>query len=238
MLEVVAIDRSLTELEFVAGMNDPEGGVPRGRRTGVVAVRHHEALLAVFNGGFLERHGHWGTMTDGDVYAPARADGCTIAHRKDGRLDLATWSALPAKDELDWWRQTPPCLVEAGHVPPLLLREPGNGLWGKSIEGSLDIRRSALALDASRRVLFYVFSEWNNASELAQALLVLGAVAGAELDVNWSYPWFFWFEHPSGVLPRIRDSLVPKTRFDRSRFVEKPAPRDFFYLRRRSESAR
>jgi hypothetical protein len=237
-VDVVAIDRAAVELELVVGKEEPEANVAPERRTGLVPEAHREGLLAAFNGGFMQRHGKWGMMKAGDVFTPPREDGCTIAHRTDGRLVLATWSALDARESMDWWRQTPPCLVENGELPAKLLREPGSGLWGRSIEGQTDIRRSALALDASRRVLFYVFSEWNNANELAQALRVLGAKDAAELDINWSYTRFFWFEHPAGAPPHLGEALVPKLDFDRRRYVEKPAERDFFYLRRRSDPAR
>ena len=237
-IDVVAVDRALVDLALVVGKDEPQATVAPERRTGLVPARDHDALLAVFNGGFMQRHGNWGMMHDGDVYTPPRDEACTIAGRADGRIAVATWSTLEGKDALAWWRQTPPCLVEGGRIHARLLREPGSGLWGKSLEGHTDIRRSALALDASRRVLFYVFSEWNNANELAHALVALGATDAAELDINWSYTRFFWFEHPPGAPPRIGEALVPKLDFDRRRYVERAAERDFFYLRRRGDPAR
>jgi hypothetical protein len=233
-IDVIAFDRELVELVLVAGKDDPpSASIPSEKRTGLVPAADWDALLAVHNGGFLQKHGKWGFMLDGDIYTPARDDACTIVHGKDGSLRIATWSALGGAPDVRWWRQTPPCLVEGGVVNPTLVREGGTVLWGKAIGGASDIRRSAMALDQSGRTLFYVFSEWNTAAELADALKALGVWNAAELDVNWSYTKFFLFDHPPGAAPRIRETIVPKLEFDKRRYTERAAERDFFYLRSR-----
>jgi hypothetical protein len=234
-IDVVAIDRARVEPVLVVGSVEPEAsGVPAERRSGLVPLADHSRLLAIHNGGFMQRHGKWGMRVGGDEFTPPREDGCTIARFRDGRLAIGLHATLALGGDVDWLRQTPPCLVEGGEAHERLLREPGNALWGKAIDGKVDIRRSALALDRSGRVLYYVFSEWNNASELAQALVALGVDVAAELDVNWSYTRFYWYEQVAGGAPKVREALVPKLDADPRRYLEKPAERDFFYLRFRS----
>lgn len=233
-IDVVAIDRARVEPVLVVGATEPEApGVPSERRPGLVPATDHARLLAVHNGGFLQRHGKWGMRLGDDVFTPPREEGCTIARMRDGRVRIGTFATLGLGGDVDWFRQTPPCLVEGGKPHERLLREPGNGLWGKAIDGKIDIRRSALALDRSGRVLYYVFSEWNNASELAQTLAALGVEVAAELDVNWSYTRFYWYDRKASGPPTVREALVPKLDAEPRRYVEKPADRDFFYLRLR-----
>ncbi|MBM4374561.1 MAG: hypothetical protein FJ095_05700 [Deltaproteobacteria bacterium] len=233
-IDVVAVDRAYVEPVLVVGSIEPEApAVPAERRPGLVPVEDHPRLLAVLNGGFMQRHGKWGMRVGEDEFTPPREDGCTIARRRDGTVRIGSHATLALGGDVDWYRQTPPCLVEGGKAHERLTREPGNALWGKAIDGKVDIRRSALALDRSGRVLYYVFSEWNNASELAQALVALGVDVAAELDVNWSYTRFYWFEPGAGATPKVREALVPKLDADPRRYVEKPAERDFFYLRLR-----
>ncbi|MBM4360508.1 MAG: hypothetical protein FJ096_20565, partial [Deltaproteobacteria bacterium] len=230
-IAVVAVDRAAVEPVLVVGRSEPPmPSVPAERRTGLVPVEDHGRVLGVFNGGFMQKHGKWGMVVGGDVYTPLREDACSIVSYRDGRLRIGTHAALGPVSDVAWVRQTPPCLVEGGVVNERVVREPGHVIWGKAVDGKFDIRRSAVALDSSGRILYFVFSDWNNPSELAQALVALGANAAAELDVNWSYTWFYWIDRKTGAAPRLRESLVPKTKFDPRWFLERPAERDFFYL--------
>jgi hypothetical protein len=240
-IEVVAIDRAAVEPVLVVGKSEPPAPtVAAERRTGLVPVEDRARLLGVFNGGFMQRHGKWGMIVGEDVFTPPREDGCSIVAHRDGRLRIGLHASLalgaPPLGDVAWLRQTPPCLVENGVVNERVLREPGHVIWGKAVDGKFDIRRSALALDRGGRVLYYVFSDWNAPNEFAKGLVALGVDAAAELDVNWSYTWFYWFEGQATPSPRIREALVPKAKYDPRGFVERPADRDFFYLRERVPS--
>lgn len=91
------------------------------------------------------------------------------------------------------------------------------------------IRRSALGLDASRRILYVAITNDTTAPALATAMLHAGATDVAQLDVNWSYPKFAVFPRDaSGGL--YAQTLFEGFPIERDYFLRKPYPRDFFYL--------
>lgn len=236
----VAFDMSLVDLSLVAGTDEPETDVvPEERRTGLVPREDYDRMLVAFNGGFMTRHGRWGVRIAKDQFVEPRKEGCVVARTTLGALVVGPWLELePRLADLDYYRQTPPCLIERGRRSPLLEREHVKRWWGTAEGGTLDIRRSALALDASGRAFIYAFGDWITAAELTSALEAIGSTAAAQLDINWSYTRFFFFEHPPGQRPRIRDTIIPKLEFARERYVTKPSPRDFFYVSKKPSARR
>lgn len=233
---IVAIDRRRVDLRFVAGTDEPQSkGVPRERRPGVIPAADHLDLLAVFNGGFMARHGNWGMRVGTDTFLPPKDEACTVAFVNDGSLWIRTWTTLaPAEATLSAYRQTPPCLLEQGAINPTLEADPKTRRWGTSETGELTIRRSALGLDASGKTLFYGLGEWITPKGLAAAMKAAGAVDAAELDVNWSYTRFLLYGPTKpGEAPEVTDTLVPKIKHATRGYVVKPSDRDFFYLLRR-----
>jgi hypothetical protein len=202
----------------------------------LVPAEHHAGLIAVMNGGFKASHGGWGMRIGQDVFVPAREDGCTIGLGRDGGVRVAAWPSLAASEpELVAWRQTPPCLLESGVLDARLATQPRK--WATSVEGRLDVRRSALGVDPSGRVAFYALGEEIEPKPLAVALAAAGAAAAAQLDINWSYTRFLLFGRPAPDAPlQVTATLIPKIEHARSGYVTKPSARDFFYLRERRDS--
>jgi hypothetical protein len=233
---VVAIDLDATRVHLVAGTLEPASdAVPQARRPGLVPSDVSDRLLAVWNGGFMARHGKFGMKVGADTFVPPRDDACTVALYDDDSIRVATWPALsPTTPSMRAYRQTPPCLVEKGALHADLDSEYGAKKWGSAENGDRDIRRSALGVDATGRVLFYGMGEWVNAKMLAVAMKAAGAAAAAELDINWSYTRFVLFGRAAPDKPlEATTALVPKTKYTARGYVEKPAERDFFYLERR-----
>ena len=233
---IVAIDRRRVDLRFVAGTDEPASkSVPREHRPGVIPAADHPDLLAVFNGGFMAKHGSWGMRIGADTFLPPKDEACTVAFVNDGSLRIRTWTALaPAAATIDAFRQTPPCLLEQGALHPLLESDPKTKRWGSSETGKIAIRRSALGLDASGKTLFYGLGEWITPRGLAVAMKAAGAVDAAELDVNWSYTRFLLYGPAKpGEAPEVSETLVPKIKHASRGYVVKASERDFFYLVRR-----
>jgi hypothetical protein len=232
---VVAMRSRDLRLGLVAGREEPENeGVPKERRPSLVPDADVAGLAAVWNGGFKRRHGNYGFQANGELFIPPIDDACTIALDREGRPHIASHPALaPRLSEFVAFRQTPPCLVEGGQVSPRLANEHRERTWGAAEGGARDIRRSALGSDASGELVYYGFGDWVTATELATTLRAAGATAVAELDVNWSYPRFFWFAPGPSGRPRIAGTFVPKIDFSAERYVDKPSERDFFYATRR-----
>ena len=233
---IVAIDRRRVDLRFLPGTDEPKSTtVPGEHRSGVIPEADHADLLAVFNGGFMAKHGAWGMRIGADTFLPPKDEACTVAFVNDGSLRIRSWTTLaPTAATLTAYRQTPPCLLEQGAMNPVLVADPKTRRWGTSETGDTVIRRSALGLDASGKTLFYGLGEWITPKGLAAAMRAAGAIDAAELDVNWSYTRFL-LDGPAkpGEAPEVSETLVPKIKHATKGYVVKPSDRDFFYLVRR-----
>ncbi len=238
---VVAVMASDVRVHAVAGTVEPQATVPEGKdyvRHGTIPSRHHESLLAAFNGGFKTEHGRHGMFVNGVTLVPARDGLCTIVGYEDGTLDIATWRAIRGQvstaqhdGRVLFWRQAAPCMYERASLNPLLHDEEVRK-WGATIEGNVVIRRSAIGLSADRRLLFVSVSNDTTARAMALAMHHAGASDVAQLDVNWSYPRFLLFPRNSDGQRRAQ-TLFRGFLFREADYVERPSQRDFFYLTRR-----
>jgi hypothetical protein len=231
---VIAIDLSRTELRLVAGTDEPDTKeVPAERRTGLVPESDWPAALAVFNGGFMAKHGKHGMKIGADLFVPPRDDACTIAIGRDGGLRIRSWPAVAASEgELAAYRQVPPCLVEQGKLNLELPSETVHRRWGAAEDGKRDVRRTALCLDQSGSVLLYGYGDYIMAAQLAQGMQRAGGYDCTELDINWSYTRFFPVDH-STTPPALGPSFVEKLEYSKQSYFTKPYFKDFFYLRRK-----
>lgn len=232
---VVAMDLERAALHLVAGTDEPiSKDAPADLRTGVVPEPHRDSVVAVMNGGWKTAHGHWGMMAGGHTFVEPRPEGCTIAIFGDGQVRIRSWDRVQAQSrELEAWRQTPPCLLSEGELHPSLAAGQERA-WGGMDPKLKTRRRSALGVDASGRVLFYGFGEEAGAKLLAQGMRAAGAVEAAELDINYSWTRYLLIGKPKPDQKlQVTSTLVPKMVHQKLGYVERPAPRDFFYLRRR-----
>jgi hypothetical protein len=237
---VVAIDLTRADLHLVAGTQEPASDkVPSEHRPGLVPREVFGELLAAFNGGFKATHGHYGMMLDGETLIPPRDVGCTVSLYKDGAIRIRTWPAVKETEgEMSGYRQTPPCLVEQGKVNNALESVEYNKNWGATVSGETVIRRSAVGLDKTGHVLFYGIGEACTAQSLAHAMHAVGAEDAAQLDVNYSYPRFLFYDKPEGSEPpKVSATLIPGIKYQKAEYTGAPELRDFFYLTRRRPSS-
>lgn len=231
---VVAMEVSAVELHLVTGTVDPRPATQEGRKTkrsGLVAPEHRGSLVAAFNGGFKAEHGQYGLRTGSVTFVPPRAISCTVAGYEDGSLRVGVWKALEATQErMRFWRGTPPCLLDAGKRHAALWDEESRG-WGAALGGETVIRRSALGVSAAGDVVFVALGDHTTARALADAVAHAGARDAAQLDVNYSFPRFVLFREVDGALEA--ETLFKGFVFEKTDYVERPSPRDFFYITRR-----
>lgn len=230
---VVAIDRRRVDLRLVAGSQEPTSTtVTKEKRPGVIPREVLGDLIAAFNGGFKAVHGHYGMMLDGDTYLPPRDIACTVALYKDGAMKIRTWSSIKGESEgMRFYRQTPPCLVEDGKVNTALEAVEYNKNWGATVSGETVIRRSAIGVDKTGQVLFYALGEAVTAQALSYAMKAVGAEYAAQLDVNYSYPRFLFYDRSAqGEAPKVASTIIPGIKHTKDEYVGEPSPRDFFYL--------
>ena len=229
----VSLDEAL--LHAVAGTGEPKSdpGAPAFKRTGRVPEDDIPNLLAAFNGGFMAEHGHYGMRVDGVTLLKARPKSCTVVGFSNGSVEIATWDNVSgADDRIQWFRQTPACMYENNkmHVG---LQHPETRLWGATLDGDTVIRRSAIGLDESRRILYVGISNSTTARALAEGMHHAGAVDIAQLDVNWSYPKFLLYsQNDKGEL--VAQAPVDGFEYNPGEYVSKSAYRDFFYITRKS----
>jgi hypothetical protein len=123
-------------------------------------------------------------------------------------------------------------MVEQGQLHPGLAN-PETRKWGATLEGETVIRRSAIALNRAGDQLFVAVSNATTAPALALGMQRAGGWTIAQLDVNWSFPRFLVFPRNQAgereAAPLFRGFL-----FERDEMLRRPAPRDFFYVVRRS----
>ena len=233
---VVAIDLARTSLHLVAGTEDPKTtAVPKERRPGLVAPEHLESVLVIMNGGWKKSHGGYGMRVGDDEFVPPREDACTVVLRKDGTVGIASWPSVAGQvSEMAAYRQTPPCLVEGGAIHEDLANNRVRR-WGGLDPKRKTRRRSAIGLDESGRVLFYGFGEEVDTRRLAEGMKHIGAAHAALLDINYSWTRFLLVGTPKADAPlQVTSTLVPKMVHRKRGYVEKPMPRDFFYVRSKS----
>lgn len=231
---VVAIDLPRIQLRLIAGTTEPlSEKVTLAERPGLIPTADQPDLIAVFNGGFKALHGQYGMMLGGKIFLPPRDIACTVGLYRDGTVQIRTWPNIQStQSDMVAYRQTPPCLVEQGVLNNKLTESTKN--WGATVSGETVIRRSAIGIDASGKTLFYALGEAVSAQSLAQAMQAVGARDAAQLDVNYAYPRFLFFDHPPAAERRAVMSLVPHVDYRSLDYVKEPSPRDFFYITRRS----
>jgi hypothetical protein len=231
---VIAFDLARTDLVWVPGSQEPASDkLPADVQKGLVPKDDRALLLAAFNGGFLARHGRFGAMVAGHELLPPRDGTCTVAFTTNGHVRIDVWERLKsAAGELSTYRQTPPCLVQGGEIHERATVEPKK--WGLSADGKDEIRRSALGIDSSGRVLFFGLGEWVVPKDMALGMKVAGAVNAAELDINWSYTRFNFYGHKSSGEPlEVVGTLVPQLVHTKRAYLTDIAARDFFYIRKK-----
>jgi hypothetical protein len=234
VVAVVAIDLPSVEVYAEPGLYVPEATEPDAlnmRRPGLIPTEHQASLLAAFNGGFKAEHGYLGMKVRGITLLRPQPWGCTVVRSDDGAIAIDTWSDLQGDPaSRTWWRQTPQCLVRKGQFGDGVLAD-GNTNWGASVSGSTFIRRSAIGIDATRRILFVGMGESVTAGGMARALSHAGADTVAQLDVNGSLPKFLWFEpeRPGSEVLTARP-LYAGLIHSRGEYLRAPSSRDFFYI--------
>ncbi|MEZ4297224.1 MAG: phosphodiester glycosidase family protein [Polyangiaceae bacterium] len=228
---VVAIDLRRAKVHSVAGTAEPKGTAPGARelkRTGLIPAEDMPSLVAGWNGGFKEEHGHYGMKIGGVLLVRPRIDGCTVAMQRTGELRILPWKeAKDIEDTFEWWRQTPACLLAGGKLHPGLYDENTN--WGAALGGSTVVRRSAIGMDKTGETLFVAVSNHTSPRAIGVAMQHIGAVDAAQLDINYSYPRFVLFpRNEAGERESV--SLFEGFKVEKDDYVREPNLRDFFYL--------
>lgn len=228
-MNIVAIDLTRLGLFWTIGAADQGADQLAAHMTpGLVAQPHQARAVAIFNGGFLARHGRWGQMSHGVTVVAPRDNGCTLAIGQDAAVKIEPWGELESSQDMRSFRQGPPCLLHDGAVHPGLLA--GNArLWAGRSEKRRTRRRSAVGIDSTGKTMFYAVGTETEAIDLARGMKAVGAVNAMQLDINWNWTRFLLVGRRDGN-PRVTSSLIEGMAYGKSEYFSRPSQRDFFLL--------
>lgn len=244
---IVAIDLRRVRLYLLPGRKEPVATVDAAQtmnRPGVIPEEHRDRVLAAFNGGFKTEHGQYGMFTEGTLLIPPKPKVCAIAGYRDDSVRISSWEKLEASaDAMVFWRETPVCMYEEDKLHFRLADPDLAKKWGATLDGETVIRRSAIGIDRSGKVLFVAITNNTTARVIADGMHHAGAVTVAQLDVNYSYPKFVTYEKKKKLAEgesakRIAIPLADGFEFSEDEYIRAPSRRDFFYLMPKDADAR
>ncbi len=234
---LVRIDLSQVQLHLVPGTIEPMATkpLPEFKRPGLIPIADQSAdvLLAAFNGGFKAVHGHYGMMIDGTTLVTPTNGLATIALQPDGTLQIGQWGRdLAGSDDLTWFRQNCPLLVDGGQINPHVDDE-NRKEWGYTVKNLDTTWRSGVGLSQDKRFLIYAAGNSLTVRSLAQALQQAGAEYAMQTDINGFYTRFVTYrpaDNPKAAgHPVVADKLLSEMSGDPEMFLH-PYDRDFFYV--------
>jgi len=229
VVAVIAFDLTHAQLNFVLGSIEPISEVAFERWGEIPAGdRVPGRLLATFNGGFQAQHGHFGAVSDGMVAIPPQDGLGTIVIYESGEISLGEWGAdLTDSPDIRALRQNGPLVVHDGELTPQVFSFSPKD-WGYTINEVSPTWRSGIAIDDTRRVLFYVAGPSLTVEALGNSMIAAGALNGLQLDINRYWVLFTTFEIRGGDL--IPNPLFPDTMNENIARYLHPYTHDFFYI--------
>jgi hypothetical protein len=223
---IVAVDLDKIRLQYVLGFEEPYFKEPVDvKRSGAIPKQDKQPgiLLAVFNGGFLTRHGIFGVMVDGLG---------TLAIYPDHRVRIGVWGKdITSLEGASAVRQNGPIVVQDGVINPQAFENSWD-LWGASLSGDMATWRSAVGISADGRTLFYVAGWSLNMPALARALQTAGVDSAIQLDINRYWVLFAAIRFDQDVPKAV--PLLDEMNENVDRYLY-ASSRDFFYLAARTE---
>ena len=236
IVAVVAFNLDRTRLHYVLGTEEPLSDVAI-KRPGSIdpADIQSERLLAVFNGGFKTRHGHFGVMFAGTVLVPPKPGLGTLVLYPDGSCALGAWgSDIDPAAEMFAWRQNGPLVVHHGEINPHV-SDPRPGVWGYTIAETVPIWRSGIGISPDRRTLYYFAGPGLTLPALAQAMQTAGVDNSIQLDIN-----NYWVHFDQIIFKNGKPTTSPLFKemgSDNPNRYLYPYTRDFFYLTQANPSS-
>ena len=181
-VSLVKMDMKKLGIGTEAGTYYP-GGTHKVYGPGFVpkTIQDTNRLMAVFNGGFQERDGHYGMIVGHTIYVPLRQNLATLVMDTNGSVQLVDYTGQPFSPDVLSVRQNGPFLVRDGKIAPFV--EQGLDTWGRTTTNSMYTWRSGLGITKEGNLIYAV----GNAlvpETLAKALLAAGAVNALQLDIN------------------------------------------------------
>ena len=144
-------------------------------------IQQSNMLVAAFNGGFMEKDGHYGMIVGNKTYVPLRKDIATLLIYKDGTAKFIDYQGEQLPKDVIAVRQNGAFLVHNGEITPFV--ESGTDTWGRTTTNSMYTWRSGIGITKNGNLIYAVGNALVPAT-LAKALKDAGAVNAMQLDIN------------------------------------------------------
>lgn len=144
-------------------------------------IQQSNSLLAVFNGGFQEKDGHYGMIVGKKTYVPLRKDIPLFILYKDGSSAFADYTGQTIPASAAAIRQNGPYLIHDGEITQYI--EQGPDTWGRTTTNSMYTWRSGIGVTKNGNLIYAVGNSLIPQT-LAKAFKDPGAVTAIQLDIN------------------------------------------------------
>jgi hypothetical protein len=174
-----------------------------GSQAAEVPPQLRSSRLATFNSGFKLEDSGGGFAVSGHVFAPLKVGQATLIGYRNGTVDVGAWTGgLDPGPSVEFARQNLPLMLEHGQLNPVLSND---SLWGTTLGNAVRVWRSRIGVDAHGN-LIYAAADDQTAQSLAPILQRAGAVRAMEIDINYEWTTFNFYEtfdagEPAKLLP-------------------------------------
>lgn len=182
VVSLVKINLHKLSLGIEAGTYYP-GGDYKKYGPGIVppTIQKANTLLAVFNGGFQAKDGHYGMIVGDKTYVPLRKDLPALVIYKDGSASISAYPDIYKRSDVLAVRQNGPFLIKDGEIASF--EDKSTDTWGRTTTNSMYTWRSGIGITKEGNLIYAVGSSLVPQT-LAKALLSAGAVDAIQLDIN------------------------------------------------------
>jgi len=123
-----------------------------------------------------------------------------------------------------------PVVINPGAAPVVISAAPPPQVVYPQDSRGVVVSADRIPVPAGPRITLY--------ENTARGMRAVGAEFAAQLDVNYSYPRFLFFDKGAGdEAPHVGSAIIPGIKYTKSEYVGAPEIRDFFYLTRRRPSS-
>lgn len=192
---IVQFDMKKLGINTVAGVRYPGGTSNPGPGKVPNDIQTAQSLVAVFNGGFQERDGHYGMIVAGNTYVPLRNDMAAFLMYRNGTAKFVEYAGQNLDPNVVSIRENGPFLVHNGQITQYV--EAGRDTWGRTVTNSMYTWRSGLGMTKEGHLLYAVGGSLVP-DTLAKALQMAGAVDAIQLDINPVWVRCFFYTPVSG----------------------------------------
>jgi len=182
LVSLVKMNMSKLNIGVQAGTYYPGGpnGMP-GPGFVPKSIQESNSLVAVFNGGFMAKDGHYGMIVGDKTYVPLRENLATLLIYTNGSAKFIDYQGQPLTNDVAAIRQNGAFLIRNGIISPYI--ETTSDTWGRTTTNSMYTWRSGIGITKNGNLIYAVGNSLIP-STLAKALKNAGAVDAMQLDIN------------------------------------------------------